>query len=147
MKQFFLFLLLSVTTFGIAQEDLSVSVIDFNSQNHLLIWGCTIIARNSTKQISNLQGKVTFRGIPALDGYQVIFEGTAVYAAQKSDLISVRSNQAPMYLGIGSYESNQLNEVVVTKGATAKLIVAMLRFLWNEGSRDSRNSCRRTWHY
>jgi hypothetical protein len=32
MKQFFLFLLLSVTTFAVAQEDLSVSVIDFNKK-------------------------------------------------------------------------------------------------------------------
>jgi hypothetical protein len=36
MKQFFV-LLLSATTFAVAQEDLSVSIIDFNTQNLLLI--------------------------------------------------------------------------------------------------------------
>jgi outer membrane receptor protein involved in Fe transport len=125
MKQFFLFLLLSVTTFAVAQEDLSVSVIDFNTQKPLANLEILLVnsSRNSsTKQISNSQGKVTFRGIPALDGFQVIFEGTAVYAAQKSDLISVRSNQAPnVALVLMPKESNELNEVVVTQGATAKI--------------------------
>jgi hypothetical protein len=32
MKQFFLFLLLSATTFAVAQEDLSVTLIDFNTK-------------------------------------------------------------------------------------------------------------------
>jgi hypothetical protein len=86
MKQFFLFLLLSVTTFAVAQEDLSVSVIDFNTKPlaNLEILYQNSSLHSSTKQISNLQGKV--KGIPALDGYQVIFEGTAVYAAQKIGL-------------------------------------------------------------
>ena len=125
MKQFFLFLFLSITTIGIAQEDVSVSIIDFNTQKPLADLEVVLVnsSRNSsTKQISNNQGKVTFRGIPALDGYQVIFEGNTIYAAQKSDLISVRSNQAPtVSLLLVAKESNQLNEVVVTKGATAKI--------------------------
>jgi hypothetical protein len=37
MKQFFLFLLLSATTFAVAQEDLSVTLIDFNTQNQFRI--------------------------------------------------------------------------------------------------------------
>jgi hypothetical protein len=36
MKQFFLFLLLSATTFAVAQEDL-VTLIDFNTQNQFRI--------------------------------------------------------------------------------------------------------------
>lgn len=125
MKQFFLFLLLSITTIGVAQEDVSVSIIDFNTQKPLADLQVLLVnsSRNSSaKQISNSQGKVTFRGIPALDGYQVIFEGTAIYAAQKSDLISVRSNQAPsVSLLLMPKESNELNEVVITKGATAQI--------------------------
>ncbi|MDG2433656.1 TonB-dependent receptor, partial [Flavobacterium sp.] len=125
MKQFFLFLLLSITTIGVAQEDVSVSIIDFNTQKPLADLQVLLVnsSRNSSaKQISNSQGKVTFRGVPALDGYQVIFEGTAVYAAQKSDLISVRSNQAPsVSLLLMPKESNELNEVVITKGATAQI--------------------------
>jgi hypothetical protein len=98
MKQFFLFLLLSVTTFAVAQEDLSVSVIDFNTQNHLLmeisLVNSSVIVVPNKYQISKV--KLPLKEF-LLDGYQVIFEGTAVYAAQKSDLISVRSNQAPMF--------------------------------------------------
>ena len=125
MKQFFLFLFLSITTIGVAQEDVSVSIIDFNTQKPLADLQVLLVnsSRNSSeKQISNSQGKVTFRGVPALDGYQVIFEGTALYAAQKSDLISVRSNQAPsVSLLLMPKESNELNEVIVTKGATAQI--------------------------
>lgn len=125
MKQFFLFLLLSVTTFAVAQEDLSVSIIDFNTQKPVANLEVLLVnsSRNSSlQQISNAQGKVTFRGIPALDGYQVVFQGTLIYAAQKSELISVRSNQAPnVTLVLAPKESNELNEVVITKGATAKI--------------------------
>lgn len=128
MKQFLLFLLLSVSTITIAQEDLSVSVIDFNTQAPLENIQVLLInsSRNSNlQQTSNAQGKVTFRGIPALDGYQVVFEGTATFAAQKSEFVSVRSNQAPNVTLLLSPragdDSNQLNEVVITKGATAQI--------------------------
>jgi hypothetical protein len=84
MKQFFLFLLLSVTTFAVAQEDLSVSVIDFTHKTTSIwrfhLWIAPAVVVPNKYQISKV--KVTFKGIPALDGYQVIFEGTAVYAAQ-----------------------------------------------------------------
>ncbi|SDX16059.1 TonB-dependent Receptor Plug Domain [Flavobacterium degerlachei] len=118
-------MLLSVSTFAVAQEDLSVSIIDFNTQQAIANLEVLLVnsSRNSSiQQTSNSQGKVIFRGIPALDGYQVIFEGTAVYAAQKSDLISVRSNQAAnVTLILAPKDSNELNEVVITKGATAKI--------------------------
>jgi hypothetical protein len=80
MKQFFLFLLLSATTFAVAQE--SVTLIDFNTQNQFRILLINSSRNSSLQQISNNQGKVTFRGIPALDGYQVVFDGTAVFAGQ-----------------------------------------------------------------
>jgi hypothetical protein len=61
MKQFFLVLLLSATTFAVAQEDLSVTLIDFNtnqSESEILLINSS---RNSSlQQISNNQGKVTF---------------------------------------------------------------------------------------
>jgi hypothetical protein len=73
MKQFFLVLLLSATTFAVAQETYR-SLIDLihktNSNLEILLINSS---RNSSlQQISNNQGKVTFRGIPALDGYQVV---------------------------------------------------------------------------
>lgn len=125
MKHFFLFLLLSVTTFAVAQEDLSVTIIDFNTQEPITNLQVLLVnsSRNSTlQQTSNSQGKVIFRGIPALDGYQVIFEGTTVYAAQKSEFINVRSNQAAnVTLVLAAKDSNELNEVLITQGATAKI--------------------------
>ena len=125
MKQFFLFLVLSVTTFAVAQEDLSVSIIDFNTQKPISSIPILLVnsSRNtSMQQITNSQGKVTFKGITALDGYQVIFEGTTIYRAQKSEIISVRSNQASnVTLVLAPKESNELKEVVITKGATAKI--------------------------
>jgi hypothetical protein len=89
------FLLLSATTFAVAQEDLSVTLIDFNTQNQFRIWILLInSSRNSSlQQISNNQGKVTFRGIPALDGYQVVLM-EPLYLPVKIRFISVRSNQA-----------------------------------------------------
>jgi hypothetical protein len=43
---------------------------------------------------------------------------------KKSGLLSVRSNQASnVTLVLVPKKSNELNEVVITKGATAKLIV------------------------
>lgn len=125
MKQFLLFFVFSITTLAVSQEDLSVTIIDFSTQKPIPNLEILLInsSRNSSlQQISNNQGKVTFRGIPALDGYQVVFEGTAVFAAQKSDILSVRSNQVSnVTLVLVAKESNQLNEVVITKGATAKI--------------------------
>ncbi|MFT7164113.1 MAG: hypothetical protein ACI9CZ_000679, partial [Flavobacterium sp.] len=125
MKQFFLFLLLSATTFAVAQEDLSVSIIDFNTQKPIANVEVLLVnsSRNSSiNRISNTQGNVTFRGIPALDGYQVVFVGTAIYTPQKSGLISVRSNQAAnVTLVLAPKESKELNEVVITKGVTARI--------------------------
>jgi hypothetical protein len=65
------------------QEDLSVTLIDFNTQNQLNLEILLInSSRNSSlQQISNNQGKVTFRGIPALDGYQVVLM-EPLYAGQ-----------------------------------------------------------------
>jgi outer membrane receptor for ferrienterochelin and colicin len=125
MKQFFMFILLSVTTVVVAQEDLSVSIIDFNTQKpiaNLEVLLVNISRNSSTNRVSNKEGKVTFRGIPALDGYQVVFDGTALYSAQKSEFINVRSNQAAsITLFLSAKESNELTEVIITKGATARI--------------------------
>jgi hypothetical protein len=49
-----------------------------------------------------------------------LFDGTAVFAGQKSGFISVRSNQASNVTGLHRKESNELNEVV-TKGRNCKI--------------------------
>jgi hypothetical protein len=103
----------------------SILIHKTNSESEILLINSS---RNSSlQQISNNQGKVTFRGIPALDGYQVVL--MEPFAGQKIRFIIVRSNQVKCNFGFSTEKSNELNEVVITKGATAKLIVGMLRFL------------------
>lgn len=125
MKQFFIWALLCISTIALAQEDLSVSVIDFESQKP--IPNLTLKLINTTRNIllqqtTNSQGKATFKGVPALDGYQVVFESTADYTAQSSELISIRSNQNPnISLILKKTSFQQLDEVVINSKATAKI--------------------------
>jgi len=125
MKQFFIWAMLFVSAIVAAQQDLTVSVINFETQKP--ISNLTIILTNATRNISleqstNSQGKATFRSIPTLDGYQILFEGTEDYAAQNSEIISIRSNQNPnVSLVLKKASAQQLNEVVVTSNSTAKI--------------------------
>ena len=125
MKQFFIWAMLFVSAIVAAQQDLTVSVINFETQKP--ISNLTIILTNATRNISleqstNSQGKATFRSIPTLDGYQILFEGTEDYAAQNSEIISIRSNQNPnVSLVLKKASAQQLNEVVVTSNSTVKI--------------------------
>lgn len=125
MKQFFILAMLFVSAIAVAQQDLTVSVINFETQKPIsnLTLILTNTARNLTiQQTTNSQGKATFRSIPALDGYQILFEGTEDFAAQNSEIISIRSNQNPtVTLVLKKATSQQLNEVVVTSSSTAKI--------------------------
>jgi hypothetical protein len=81
MKQFFL-LLLSATTFAVAQEDLSVSlsilIHKTNSESGVLLINSS---RNSSlQQISNNQGR-SFRFLLLMDT-KLFFDGTAVFTGQ-----------------------------------------------------------------
>ncbi len=125
MKQFFLWALLFIFTSAIAQEDLTVSVIDFEAQKP--ISGLTIILSNVTRNIrleqaTNAQGKVIFRNIPALDGYQILFESTSDYEAESSSILSIRSNENPnVNLVLSKSKTEQLQEVVISTIATSKI--------------------------
>lgn len=125
MKQFFILAMLFVSAIAMAQQDLTVSVINFETQKPIsnLTLILTNTARNLTiQQTTNSQGKATFRSIPALDGYQILFEGTEDFAAQNSEIISIRSNQNPnVTLVLKKASSQQLDEVVVTSNSTAKI--------------------------
>jgi hypothetical protein len=63
-------------------------------------------------QISNNQGKAIFRNLEALDDYQVISELSNDFAAETSNLISIRSNQNPN-LTLVLRKTLQLNEVIL----------------------------------
>lgn len=125
MKQFFIWAMLFISAIVTAQQDLTVSVINFETQKP--VSNLTLILTNTTRniylqQITNNQGKATFRSIPVLDGYQILFEGTEDFAAQNSEIISIRSNQNPnVTLVLQKATSQQLDEVVVTSNSTAKI--------------------------
>jgi len=125
MKSFFLWALLCISTIAFAQEDLTVSVIDFETQKP--VSNLTIKISNTTRNISieqttNVQGKAIFRNIPALDGYQVLFEETTDYAAESSDILSIRSNQNPnVILVLRKNTTQTLQEVVISANSTSKI--------------------------
>ncbi|MDF1517979.1 MAG: TonB-dependent receptor [Lutibacter sp.] len=125
MKQFFIWAMLFVSAIVVAQQDLTVSVINFETQKP--VSNLTLVLINSTRninlqQVTNSQGKATFRSVPALDGYQILFEGTEDFAAQNSEIISIRSNQNPnVTFVLKKVSSQQLDEVVVTSSSTAKI--------------------------
>lgn len=125
MKQFFIWALLCVTTLVSAQEDLTVSVIDFETQkpiSNFIIKLSNSTRNSSLLQTTNVQGKAIFRNIPALDGYQVSFEETADYDAERSDIISIRSNQnANITLVLKKRNAEQLDEVVIARNSTSKI--------------------------
>ncbi|MFH7000624.1 TonB-dependent receptor plug domain-containing protein [Flavobacterium bizetiae] len=125
MKQFFIWALLCVTTLVSAQEDLTVSVIDFETQkpiSNFIIKLSNSTRNSSLLQTTNVQGKAIFRNIPALDGYQVSFEETADYVAERSDIISIRSNQNPnVTLILKKRNAEQLDEVVIARNSTSKI--------------------------
>ncbi|MFH6959508.1 TonB-dependent receptor domain-containing protein [Flavobacterium aquidurense] len=125
MKQFFIWALLCVTTLVSAQEDLTVSVIDFETQkpiSNFIIKLSNSTRNSSLLQTTNVQGKAIFRNIPALDGYQVSFEETADYVAERSDIISIRSNQNPnVTLILKRTNTEELDEVVISTNSISKI--------------------------
>ncbi|WP_432671211.1 TonB-dependent receptor [Flavobacterium sp. SM2513] len=125
MKQFYIWVLLFVATTVFAQQDLTVSVLDATTNTP--VENFSVILENTSRnlqisQLTNEQGKVVFRNLEALDGYQVRTEVTAFYAAERSNLISIRSNQNPnVTLILRSSTSEELDEVVLSFGSTSKI--------------------------
>jgi hypothetical protein len=125
MKQLFICTLLCFSTIVIAQEDLTVSVIDLETQN--AVSDLTIKLSNSARNIflqhiTNEQGKAIFRNIPALDGYQVVFEETTEYAAESSAVLSIRSNQnSNITLIIRKKSIQALQEIIISTNSTSKI--------------------------
>tara|TARA_R110000868_G_scaffold81946_2_gene231740 strand:- start:49108 stop:52083 length:2976 start_codon:yes stop_codon:yes gene_type:complete len=125
MKHFYIWTLLFISTIAMAQQDLTVSVIDAATQKPIA--SLTITLQNKSRNIqvsqtSNSQGKTIFRNLEALDGYQVISEETAEYATETSDFISIRSNQNPnVTLVLRKNSTQQLDEVVISANSTSKI--------------------------
>ncbi|AWG22116.1 TonB-dependent receptor [Flavobacterium faecale] len=125
MKQFFIWAMLCVSTLAMAQQDLTVEIIDNDDQKPVANITIKLAnsARNTTNlQTTNAQGKVIFKGIAALDDYQVVFAGNLMYAPTSSQMISVRSNESPTINFILQKTSGQqLNEIVIATGSGSKI--------------------------
>jgi len=125
MKQFYIWALLFIPTLAIAQQDLTVSVIDAKTQKP--ISDLLVILENKNRnlqvsQILNAQGKVIFRNLEALDGYQVISRDAPEYMAESSDFISIRSNQNPnVTLILRKNINHELNEIIISATSTSKI--------------------------
>ena len=127
MKNFFIWATLLFVTVVHAQQDISVSVFDAETQKPLS--NITISIANTTRnskiiQVTNSQGMSVFKNIASLDGYQLQFSGNETYDAQESSLIDVRSNQnssISLLLQKNGSKVNQLNEVVINRSASSKI--------------------------
>ncbi|WP_366182843.1 TonB-dependent receptor [Flavobacterium ovatum] len=125
MKQLFIWALLCISTFAMAQQDLTVAIIDGDDQKPVSNITIKLVntARNvSIVQTTNAQGKAIFRGIPALDGYQVLFAGNILLAPTSSEMLSIRSNESPnINLVLQKANGQQLNEIVIATGSGSKI--------------------------
>lgn len=125
MKQFYIWAVLLISTIAVAQQDLTVSVIDAETQKPVFNIAVTLInkSRNlALSQITNTQGKAIFRNLEALDNYQVNAMATQDYSAENSNFISIRSNQNPnVTLVLRKANAQELNEIVVSSKSTSKI--------------------------
>ena len=125
MKQFYIWAVLLISTIAVAQQDLTVSVIDAETQKPIFNIAVTLInkSRNlAVSQITNTQGKAIFRNLEALDNYQVNAMATQDYSAENSNFISIRSNQNPnVTLVLRKANAQELNEIVVSSKSTSKI--------------------------
>lgn len=125
MKQFYIWAVLLISTIAVAQQDLTVSVIDAETQKPIFNIAVTLInkSRNLTvSQITNTQGKAIFRNLEALDNYQVNAMATQDYSSENSNFISIRSNQNPnVTLVLRKANAQELNEIVVSSKSTSKI--------------------------
>ena len=125
MKQLYILSLLFISTLAMAQQDLTVSVLDGSTKKPMV--SSLVLLQNKSRnmqlsQTTNSQGKVIFRNLEALDGYQIVSKEIAGYSDETSDYISIRSNQNPnVTLVLRKNTAQQLDEVVIKTKATTKI--------------------------
>lgn len=113
--------------FAIAQEDLEVTIINFSTGLPIENINISLVNKDlsyTNIKTTNTTGKVLFNSIPVVNGYQIIFEGNDVYAAQVSEQIDVRSNQeltAQLWLLPIDQQTEDLQEVVVNTNTGTKI--------------------------
>lgn len=124
MKNIFLVAVLFLSSIAHSQQDITVSV---TGESQKPLSNISLNLENSSRninntQITNAQGKATFRNLQSIDGYKITFSGNTDYKSQISDSISIRSNQNPnVNLVLQKFDASQLNEVVVKNVGSTKI--------------------------
>ena len=110
-----------------AQQDMTVSLVDQETRKPVPDISVSLknVSRNLlVQQTTNQQGKTTFRNLPTLNGYEVVFEGNDAFLAKSVENISIKSNQSPdvtLVLTKNKISDQTLSEVVVPYNSTAKI--------------------------
>jgi hypothetical protein len=103
----------------------SILIHKTNSESEILLINSS---RNSSlQQISNNQGKVTFRGIPALDGYQVVLM-EPLYLPVKIRFIEC-AFESSFKCNFSTEKIKRTERSCDHKGRNCKINRRMLRFL------------------
>ena len=125
MRSIYIWTLLLVATTVSAQQDLTVSVLDANTNKPVANFSLILVNKDrnfQTVEFSNEQGKAIFRNLQALDGYQVRSEATLEFDAATSAFINVRSNQnGNVTLLLKNRGEQTLEEVEVSFQSTSKI--------------------------
>lgn len=110
-----------------AQEDVVVSVIDFNTNRPLTNITVSLVNTNMAYEVhktTNTSGTVFFNSIPVVNGYQVVFDGNDMYAPQVSEGLDVRSNQelsVQLFLVPAASVTENLDEIVISSVSGARI--------------------------
>jgi len=110
-----------------AQENIKVSLLDL--ETNLPVENATLILKNLEQGLdktltTNTNGAVTFRSVPTVNSYQILFEGNEAYGASESQLFNLRSNESPaikLYAYKKSSKAENLEEVIVTSNTKLKI--------------------------
>ena len=126
MKKLLFIAFAMITICTVAQEDVTVNVIDFTTNQPVV--GVEIILENAQqgiqqKQITNNLGKVFYNSLPVINGYSILFKGNENYTPSTSNSVNIRSNQdivVQVFLIPTSLSGESLNEIVL-QATTAKI--------------------------
>ncbi|MBT0607433.1 TonB-dependent receptor [Aequorivita echinoideorum] len=126
IKNLLIWVTLCIGLSAFAQQDITVSTTNEAGEP---VPNLTLILTNGSRgltlqETTNAQGKVIFKSVPVINGYQVIFEGNETYGPTFTQEIDVRSNQNPsIVLAVSQTISGeqQLQEVTLSNTTSAKI--------------------------
>lgn len=107
------------------QANLTVVVYDY--QNNSVLANVEVLLENASRGLeqtatTNEQGRVVFRSLPAVDGYQVSVAESDDFLYNASPLINLRSNESStVELVLLARQLVNLEEVVVSANSTSKI--------------------------